>query len=226
MSPEFDDDSCADWIVGGRRLCDPRRMPSYSDAVVANVTFLGDRARELAEQEVDRARTLDTKAAGMVAASIALIAAGAGFASRLQDLHGGEGAKTLWAVELCASLVFLVIAGGLAVWAITPKAFRLSIKFTELTKWVTPRILEQPPTFVCGTVLHADIKSIGMARDTNRKKARRLAWGFAAFAAALGCIVALGISVAIRSAAADNHGRPKTATARPTSRLPAAFPRA
>ena len=77
-------------------------MPSYSDNIVANVAFLGDRARELAEQEVERAGTLDTKAAGVVAASVALIAAGAGFASGLQGLDGGEGAKTLWAVELCA----------------------------------------------------------------------------------------------------------------------------
>jgi hypothetical protein len=57
----------------------------FSARVSENAEFLGDRASRLADQEIERARALDTKAGGIVAGSIALIAAGAAFASKIYD---------------------------------------------------------------------------------------------------------------------------------------------
>lgn len=174
-------------------------MTSYSKEVIDNVEFLGDRARQLTDQEIERARALDTKAAGIVAGSVALIAAGAGFAARFDDLEAGEGAKALWTVELGMALVFLLVAGALAVWAIAPKPYRTAIAFHELQRWVTPRILEEDPTKIRGMLLYADINAIGHARDVNGDKADRLTRAFFAFAAALACIVLLAISVSLRT---------------------------
>jgi hypothetical protein len=172
---------------------------AYSENVIANTEFLSERAVELADQEIERARALDTKAGGVIAGSVALIAAGAGFANKLEELSGGTGAKTLWAVELSVASALLLVAGALAVWAVTPRAFRTPVALHVLKGWVTPRVLEQDPTAIRGSLLRADVKSIGVARDVNNDKAKRLAFSFFGFAAALACIVALGISVGIRA---------------------------
>jgi hypothetical protein len=91
-------------------------MAGFSHNVIENVAFLGDRAREMAAEESDRSKVLDTKAAGVVAASVALTGAGAAFAAWLAELEGGSGAKLLWTIELGIALVLLVTAGGLAAW--------------------------------------------------------------------------------------------------------------
>lgn len=187
----------------------------FSSEVAANVEFLGDRARQLADQEIERARALDTKAGGIVAGSIALIAAGAGFAAKIDDLAAGSGAKTLWAAELALTLVLLLLAGAFAVWALTPRAYRTVVAAHELLRWVTRAVLEQDPTNVRGSLLHADVRSVGHARDVNNLKARRMRYGFRCFAAALACIVALGVSVAVRATSTDGtNSAPRARTVR------------
>ena len=142
-------------------------MAAYSDNVTTNVAFLGARAREMAADESDRSKVLDTKAAGVVAASVALTGAGASFAARLAELEGGYGAKLLWTLELGAALVFLLLAGGFAVWALAPKAVRTAIHVDELRRWDTPRVLEDDPTRVEGSLLRASVHSVGHARTVN-----------------------------------------------------------
>lgn len=130
-------------------------MAPYSDNVADNVGFLGDRARELADQEMERARSLDTKAGAIIAASVALSGAGAAFVTRLVEIDAGSGAKTLWAVELIAALGTALLAGGLAVRAIAPRVTRSSVHFREMKRWETPRILEADPIFNRGKLLRA-----------------------------------------------------------------------
>lgn len=175
-------------------------MVPYSDNVAANVGFLGDRARGLADQEMERARSLDTKAGAIVAASVALCAAGAAFAARLAEVDAGSGAKTLWVVELIAALVAALLAGGLAVWAIAPRVSRSSVHFREMRRWETRRVLEADPVFNQGKLLGAAVHSVGLSRDVNRRKARRLKLSSLALAVALASVASLAASVAVRSA--------------------------
>ena len=174
-------------------------MAAYSDNVTTNVAFLGARAREMAADESDRSKVLDTKAAGVVAASVALTGAGASFAARLAELEGGYGAKLLWTLELGAAraaLVFLLLAGGFAVWALAPKAVRTAIHVDELRRWDTPRVLEDDPTRVEGSLLRASVHSVGHARTVNNIKAGRLRLASIGLGAGLASIVALAVSLA------------------------------
>lgn len=171
-------------------------MGVFSENVTANVAFLGDRAREMAADESDRSKVLDTKAAGVVAASVALTAAGASFAARLSELEGGSGARLLWTVELGSALFFLLLAGGLAVWALAPKAVRTAVHIDELRRWDTPRVLEDDPTRVAGSLLRASVHSVGHARTVNNVKAGRLRWASIGLGAGLASIVALAVSLA------------------------------
>ena len=80
-----------------------------------------------------------------MAASVALIGAGAAFAARLSGLEAGEGAKLLWAIELGAASILLLAAGGLAVWSLAPRSVRSAVHIDELERWSTPRVLERDP---------------------------------------------------------------------------------
>ena len=175
-------------------------MTSSPDNVAGNVGFLGDRARELADQEMDRARSLDTKAGAIVAASVALCGAGAAFVTRLAEFDAGPGAKTLWAVELIATLAAALLAGGLGVRAIAPRVSRSSVSFREMKTWETRRVLEADPVFNQGKLLRAAVHSVGLSRDVNRRKAQWLERSSLALAVALASVVALTVSVAVHVA--------------------------
>lgn len=175
-------------------------MGPYSDNVAANVGFLGDRARELADQEMERARSLDTKAGAIVAAGVGLIGVGVAFVTRLSEVDAGSGAKTLWAVELIMALLAALVAGGLAVWAIAPRVSRSSVHFREAQTWETPRALEADPIFNQGKLLRTAVHSIGLSREVNRRKAERLSWSSLALAVALASVVSLTVSVAVHTA--------------------------
>jgi hypothetical protein len=181
-------------------------VAEYSETVVANTRLFAERAREIVEQEIDRAKSLDTKAGAVIAASVALAGASVAFVLRFADLDAGSGAKTLWAVEIGAALLALLVAGGLAVWALAPMVVRSQIAFHELQKWVTLPTLEQEPTLNEGTILNARLHSIGVSRTANKKKSDRLRLSSFALGAALAAIVALAISVAINSAIAADGG--------------------
>lgn len=195
-----------------RRPCHPKPVVEYSENVSHNVDFLGDRARDLAADELDRSKTLDAKATALIAGCVALIAAGAAFASRLADVPGGEGAKLAWAIELAAALALIFVAAGLAVWALVPKAVRSAVGQTEVDTWANPRTLERAPTLVRGTMLRADAFSVGHARRVSQRKADRLRAASWVFAAALACIVTLTIHLAFHAAleAADDR-KPRAA---------------
>lgn len=180
-------------------------MSTYSESVISNVEFLGSRARELSDQEIERGRSLDTKAGAIVAASVALIGASVAFIARLADLDGGSGAKTLWAVELITALIALLCAGGLAVWALAPRVVRSTVAFHELETWETPRVLESNPTLNRGMLLRASVHSIGLSRNVNRRKASRLGWASWVLAGALVSISVLSISVAVHAATYPSH---------------------
>jgi hypothetical protein len=171
--------------------------PVYSEKVVANTDRFAARAREIVEQEIDRAKSLDTKAGAVIAASVALIAGSAAFVLRLSAQSAGAGAKTLWAVEIGVALVALLLAGALAVWALAPMVVRSQVAFHELQGWVTLRALEQDPTTNEGTLLRASIISIGVSRVANKRKSDRLRYSSVALGVGLAAIVALTISVAI-----------------------------
>lgn len=175
-------------------------MAKYTENVVANTRLFAERAREIVEQEIDRAKSLDTKAGATIAASVALTGASVAFVLKFAELDAGSGAKTLWAIEIGVALVALLVAGGFAVWALAPMVVRSQIAFHELQKWVTLPALEQAPTLNEGTILNASLSSIGISRTANKKKSDRLRFSSFALAAALAAIVALAISVAINSA--------------------------
>ncbi|HYM67791.1 MAG TPA: hypothetical protein VEW68_10900, partial [Patescibacteria group bacterium] len=187
---------------------------TYAQEVLDNVEFLGARAREIVDQEVDRARALDAKAAGLIASSLAGLAGGITFATNLAGLHAGQGAKVLWSSSLVLGLILLLPAGGFAVRAILPQAVRIAVHVDELKHWITPRVLERDPTSIKGELMYGSVIGIEYARRFNAAKASRLNRAFYAFAAALSCIVVCGISVAIHPALyPDPHG---VARGRPT----------
>lgn len=175
-------------------------MPEYSENATANTKLFAERAREIVEQEIDRAKSLDTKAGAVIAASVALTAASAAFVLRLGDQSAGTGAKVLWTVEIGVALIALLIAGALAVWALAPMVVRSQVAFHELKGWVTLPVLEQEPTTNEGTLLNASLLSIGVSRDANKAKSERLRYSSFALGAGLAAIVALTISVAVSSA--------------------------
>lgn len=176
-------------------------MADYSENVVANTTFFGERAREVVEQEMDRAKSLDTKAGAIIAACVALTGACAAFALNLAELEGaGSGARALWAAEIAASLVALGVAAGYAVWAIAPMVVRSQVKYHEMMGWTTPATLEKDPTLNEGTSVNASLHSIGISRDANKDKSDRLRVASIALGGGLAAIVALTISVAVHSA--------------------------
>jgi hypothetical protein len=174
-------------------------MAEYSENAMDNTKLFAERAREIVEQEIDRARSLDTKAGAVIAASVALTAASAAFVLRLGDQSAGTGAKVLWTVEIGIALIALLIAGALAVWALAPMVVRSQVAFHELTSWVTLPVLEQAPTTNEGTLLNASLLSIGVSRNANKAKSERLRYSSIALGAGLAAIVALTISVAISS---------------------------
>ncbi len=185
-----------------------RPVATYSDNVAANVEFLGGRARDLGADELDRSKTLDTKATAMVAGCVAVIGAGAAFAARLAEVSGGAPAKTAWAIELTTALVLVFVAAGFAVWALVPKAVRIAVAQSEVDAWVTEAVLEQDPTFNQGVQLHAATASVAHARRVNRRKANRLRVASWVFAAALAAIVGLAVHLSFHAAqAASDDGR-------------------
>jgi hypothetical protein len=173
---------------------------AFSRAVEQNTNFLGARAREIVDQEIDRARALDTKAAGLLAGVLAGLAGGVTLATKLADLQGGQGAKLLWASTLVLGMLGLLISGGLAVWAILPTPFRIAIHVDELDRWVTPSILDLDPTEVRGQLLYGSVIAVRDARVIIEAKARRVARAFYAFAVALGLTILCGASIALHSA--------------------------
>lgn len=183
---------------------------AYSQNVIENVQFLGDEAAGLADQEIERARGLDTKAAALIAGSLVIVAAGATFASTLAGLHGGSGAKALWAVEFGLALILVMVAGLFGVLAMRPRAFRTAIAYHELQGWVTPAWLDEDPTYVRGKILRANVQSVGHARDQNDAKSRWLAASFNVFALALVCIVALSVSIAVHASLSPTHSAATT----------------
>ncbi len=165
-----------------------------------NVGFLGERAREIVDQEVDRSRGLDAKAAGLIAVSLAGLAGGIGLLTKVPDLHGGSGAHVLWSVLLTAGLVLFVPAIGFAVWTILPQAFRIAVHVDELKTWVTPRGLDRDPTDVEGELLYGSVIAVEDARRIAKAKADRLTCAFWAFAAAMLAILACGVSIGVHVA--------------------------
>lgn len=176
-------------------------MADYSENVVANATFFGERAREVVEQEIDRAKSLDTKAGAIIAACVALTGACAAIVLNLAKLEGaGSGARALWAAEIASSLLALGVAAGYAVWAIAPMVVRSQVKYHEMLGWTTPATLEKDPTLNEGTLVNASLHSIGISRDANKNKSDRLRVASIALGVGLAAIVALTISVAVHSA--------------------------
>ena len=120
--------------------------PPYSSDIVANTQLLADRVREIVQQEADRAKNLDTKAGAIIAAAVALTGAVGAFVIQLAKLeHAGQGAQTLWAIEVGATLLALLVAGGLAAWAIAPAAVRSQIHYSELKNGPPPRSSKRVP---------------------------------------------------------------------------------
>jgi hypothetical protein len=182
-------------------------MP-YTPMQQENTKLFAERAREIVEQEIDRAKSLDTKAGAVIAAAIALTAASAAFVLSEQDAR--TGARTLWAVEIGLGLIALCVAGVAAVWSIAPMVVRSQIGIKELLTWVTPAKLNQEPTLNEGTILNGSLHSIGLSRTANDKKWKRLRVASWALGAGLAAIVALTISVAVNSAqreAGSSDGR-------------------
>jgi hypothetical protein len=204
-------------------------MAGYSENVVANTDFFGERGREIGEQEIDRAKSLDTKSTAIIAGCVALTGACGVFVLNLAALEGaGSGARALWAAEIGVSLLALLVAGGLAVWAIAPMVVRSQVGYHEMEKWTTPSVLETDPTLNEGTLVNASLHSIGISRIANKKKTDRLRWSSIAFGVALAAIVAMVISVAVHSIespatqALDSHGRSSQSTERRAGRSGAA----
>jgi len=185
-----------------------RKVGTYADEVVANVEFLEARARELADQETDRARGLDGKATALLAVIVALIAASAAFAARMPDLAAGQDLRVLWAAEIGLALLFLLAAGGFAVAAVVPRAARTAIHIDELLRWRTEVYLMQDPALVKGSVLNASVHSIGHSRTVNTRKAKRLTVASMLFGAALVSIVALTITLAAHDATREPAQHP------------------
>lgn len=190
----------------------------YSDNVTTNVQFLFRRARDLVTDEIDRTKRLDSKAAGIVAGAVALIAAYAAFAVRLSEIQGGRQARIAWAVETSLGVIALCIAAGLAVWALVPRVMRSEVSSSEVASWSTPRVLERDPTYVVGMELRAASESVRIARERNAAKARWISCSVRVFSVAVVCMVVLTGHIAFHAASmstrsdepdpAEQHGEP------------------
>lgn len=179
-------------------------MGGYPESVSTNVAYLEARTRELAEQEIDRARGLDSKATALLATIVALIAAAAAFGARMPDIAAGSDARWLWAAEVGVALVFLLAAGGFAVLAIAPRAVRTAVHIRDVRQWRSKHYLMQDPEVVQGILLNANVHSVGHSRDANARKAKRLKIASALFGAALAAIVLLAVSLATHDASAHH----------------------
>jgi hypothetical protein len=182
--------------------CDRLGAVAYNDQIRRNVEFLEQRARDEAKNEIDRAQTLDQKAAGLIAVSIVLVAAGVAFAGRVQELHAGTGARTFWAVLVVLTLVLLLVSLVLAADSLRPKPFRTVLDPKEFDRWPRPSYLNLDPTFVRGEQMRGSIKAVHGARSKNKTKSTRLTIAFGFFAAAIVSIVILASAVSIRLAEA------------------------
>lgn len=178
---------------------------TFSDEIRANVELLEQRSRDAAQQEMDRSQTLDQKSAGLIAAALVLVAAGVAFASQLNGVHVGSGARALWATIIVVTLVLLLASLGYATAAIRPQAYRVVIHINVLDRWPTSRHLARDPTRVRGELMQANIGAVRAARPINKRKADHLGVAFGFFAAAVVSIVILGSAVAVRLAESPKH---------------------
>lgn len=178
---------------------------TLSENFRANTTALEERAREIAAQEVDRANGIDQKAAGLLAAGLALMAAGVAFAATIGSDHVGKGARILWAALLMLTLVLLLSSLVFAIAALRPRVFRIVLHIEEIEEWPTVGYLDQDPTMVQGTLLLGSIEATKEARKVNKDKGDRLVNAFRVFAAAVVAIVILAGAVAIRMTESDSH---------------------
>lgn len=174
-------------------------MP-YSNDIRDNVDHLEQRAQDAAQQEMERATTLDQKSAGLFAGALVMIAAGIAFVANLDGIHVGSGAKTLWAILLILALALALISLGLATAAIIPRAYRVVIHIDELSRWPTPRFLDRDPTTVRGELMMASLGAVEEARPINKTKGNFLGFAFGFFAAAVLATVILASAVALRLA--------------------------
>lgn len=182
-------------------------MP-YSDDIRGNVDHLEQRAQDAAQQEMERATTLDQKSAGLFAGALVVIAAGIAFVANLDGIHVGSGAKTLWAILLIVALVLALISLGLATAAMIPRAYRVVIHIDALTRWPTPRFLDRDPTSVRGELMMASLGAVEEARPINKTKGNFLGLAFGFFAAAMLATVILTSAVALRLAEEPKHHVP------------------
>jgi hypothetical protein len=125
----------------------------FNEAITKNVELLEPRARALAQDEISRAQALDQKTTGLIAAALVLVAAGVAFASHLNEVSAGTGARTLWGVLIVVLLVLLLASLGFATAVMHPQPFRVAIHKDELEKWATPRFLDRDPTRVLGELM-------------------------------------------------------------------------
>jgi hypothetical protein len=200
---------------------------AYSQQIVTNVETLEQRARALAQDEMDRAQALDQKTAGLIAAGLVLVAAGVAFASHLGEVHAGSTARTVWAALLILIFALLLASLGSATAGWQPQPFRVAIHLDVLETWATPRFLDRDPTTVRGELMQASIAAVAEARAVNREKGDRLALAFRFFAAAIVATVVLGSAVALNIATATTKdARSANPTARQRPPRPAGNPRA
>jgi hypothetical protein len=177
----------------------------FNEAITKNVEVLEPRARALAQDEISRAQALDQKTTGLIAAALVLVAAGVAFASHLNEVSAGTGARTLWGVLIVVLLVLLLASLGFATAVMHPQPFRVAIHKDELEKWATPRFLDRDPTRVLGELMQASVSAISEAREVNRTKGDRLAIAVRCFAAAVVATVALGSAVGVHLATSTTH---------------------
>jgi hypothetical protein len=177
----------------------------FSEDISKNVELLEQRSRDAAQQEMDRSHTLDQKTAGLIAAALVLVAASVAFASRINDIHVGSGARMLWAVIVVVALVLLLASLGFATAAIRPQAYRVVIHIDELSRWPTSRFLDRDPIRVRGELMQASIGAVRNARPINKKKGDRLGIAFGFFVAAIIATVILGSAIVIRLVEVPKH---------------------
>jgi hypothetical protein len=177
----------------------------YNDNIKANVAFMEQRARDAAQQEMERSSSLDQKTAGLIAAGLVLLAAGVAFIGNLEQIHVGEGAKTYWVALVVLTLVLLLGSLSWGTAAIWPQAYRVVLAVSELDRWARPSFLSRDPTTVQGEMMRGSITAARNARPVNLKKANRLKVAFWMFGTGILCIVVLAASVAIRLASEPHH---------------------
>jgi Protein of unknown function (DUF819) len=170
----------------------------FNEAITKNVEVLEQRARTIAQDEMSRAQALDQKTAGLIAAALVLVAAAVAFASHLNEISAGTGARTLWGVLIVVVLLLLLASLAFATAVMHPQPFRVAIHKDELDRWATPRFLDRDPTRVLGELMQASVsgaedrapgsqgifgvpfdvvslvENIGLDADTNTNLTRRM----------------------------------------------------